>query len=256
MRASSHREATTDADVVLLPIRCVATARLKGFEVLSSANGAGGSARLSRDDPTYFPASAHQLAQLLAGEVASLIAGHGLKLWIPLSLDVLRHDDSAIVLFDGLAATELTGTDITFELGASDILSSITSANEHVLAALTWHDSRIAVSGPPDFSSLEAALLADARISEVRLPAALCGGTPPPGFQRRSDENWLAETVDCLHGRGLLASALGVSNTKLCQEIIVAGFDLVQGDLIGRAHSVEATVEQMVAALPFGRTLL
>ena len=59
-----------------------------------------------------------------------------------------------------------------------------------------------------------------------------------------------------MHGRGLLASALDVSDFKLCHEIIVAGFDLIQGDVVGRPNSVEATVDQMIAALPFGRTLL
>ena len=256
MRAQLQHQATTDADVVLLPIRCAATARLKGFEVLARKPAPCGSACARRDEPKYAPAPAHQLARVLSGEVASLIAGHGLKLWIPLSLDALRRDDSAIVLFDGLAATELARTDITFELQASAIVASVSAMNERALEAIAWQDSRIAVSGLSDFTSIEAALLADARISEVRLPAALCSKTPPPGMQRRRDEGWLAETVASLHGRGLLASALDVSDSKLCHEIIVAGFDLIQGDLVGRPHSVEATIDQMVAALPFGRTLL
>lgn len=255
MRALSPREATADAGVVLLPIRCTANARLMGFEVLACEPESGGSANARRDEPRYSPAAVHQLAQVLSGEVASLIIGHGLKLWIPLSLDALRSDDSAIALIDGLAATELAGDDITFDLEVSDILSSTTSANEELLAALTWQDSRIAVSGLFDFASIEA-LPAHMRISEVRLPAALCSRAPPPGFRPRSEESWLVEAVARLHGRGLLASAIDVSDTRLCHEIIVAGFDLIQGDLVGRPHSVEATVDQMVAALPFGRTLL
>ncbi len=245
MRAHSPRAALTDADIVLLPIRCAATARLRGFEVLSCEPGS---------DAKYGHAAAHQLSKVLSGEVASLIAGHGLRLWIPLSLEALRRDDSAVVLFDGLAATTLAGTDITFELGAKDILTGTASSN--VLAALTGLDSHIAVSVLSDFGSIKAALLADARISEVRLPAAWCGKEPPPGCQWHPEESWVAQTVECLHGRGLLASALDVSDFKLCHEIIVAGFDLIQGDVVGRPHSVEATVDQMVAALPFGRTLL
>lgn len=246
-----------EAGVVLLPIRCATTARLKGFEVLACEGPPG----VRRDGPRYSPAAARQLAQVLCGEVASLIAGHGLKLWIPLSLDALRTDGSALALFDGLAATELAGNDITFELEASDILAKAASSKGDLLAALTWQDARIAVSGLSDFASIEAALLAEARITEVRLAAQLCSKASPadlhcPGSQGDSDESWLAETVECLHERGLLASALGVSDTRLCQEIIVAGFDLIQGDLVGRPHSVEATVDQMVAALPFGRTLL
>jgi len=244
MRAHSPRAALTDADTVLLPIRCAATARLRGFEVLSCEPGSD----------AYGPAAAHQLAKVLLGDVASLIAGHGLRLWIPLSLDALRRDDSAVVLFDGLTATALAGTNITFELGANDILTGTASSN--VLAALTGLDAHIAVSVLSDFGSIEAALLADARISEVRLPAAWCGKAPPPGCQWHPEECWVAETVECLHGRGLLASALDVSDFKLCHEIIVAGFDLIQGDVVGRPNSVEATVDQMVAALPFGRTLL
>lgn len=255
MRAPSPRDATTAAGVVLLPIRCTATARLKGFEVLACESESCSSASVHRNEPKYSPAAGYQIAQVLSGEVASLITGHGLKLWIPLSLDTLQRDESAIALFDGLAATELAGDDITFDLGAGDILSSVSSPNEELLAALTWQDARIAVSGLSDFTSIEA-LLADARISEVRLPAALCSKTPPPGFRSRLDESWLAEAVACLHDRGLLASALDVSDTRLCHEVIVAGFDLIQGDLVGRPHSVEATVDQMVAALPFGRTLL
>jgi len=200
------------------------------------------------NEPTYCPASAHQLAQVLSGNVARLVAGHGLKLWIPLSIENMRRDAAACLLFEGLAATEMASNDITFELKASDILANISSPNEAVLAALTWHDSRIAVSELSDFDSIEAALDADMRISEVRLPAS--------GFRLRQSRSWLAEAVGCLHDRGLLASALDVSDAKLCQEVIVAGFDLIQGDLIGRPHSVEATVDQMVAALPFGRTLL
>lgn len=255
MRAPSAQEATIDAGIVLLPIRCTATARLKGFEVLACESETSRSANARRDKPKYSPAAARQLAQVLSGEVASLINGHGLKLWMPLSLQALRSDRSAIALFDGLAATALAGSDIIFDIDARDMLSSIASANDDVLAALTWQDARIAVSGLSDFSSVEP-LLADERISEVRLPAALCSKAPPPGFRRRPDESWLAEAVSRLHGRGLLASALDVSDSRLCHEIIVAGFDLIQGDLVGRPHSVEATIEQMVAALPFGRTLL
>ena len=256
MRAPSAHETTIDAGIVLLPIRCTATARLKGFEVLACESETGRSAMVCGDGAKYLPASARRLAQVLTGEVASLINGHGLKLWIPLSLEALRNDASAIALFDGLAATELTGGDITFDLEAREILSSFASANDDVLAALTWQDSRIAISGLSDLSSMET-LLADERISEVRLPAALCSKAPPPGFQRRRpNESWLAEVVGRLHEGGLLASALGVSDSRLCHEIIVAGFDLIQGDLVGRPHSVEATIDQMVAALPFGRTLL
>lgn len=198
----------------------------------------------------------HQLAQVLAGEVASLISGHGLRLWIPLSLDALRRDGSALVLLDGLAAAELAGDDITVEVAASDILAAVSRPSEALLAELSSQDVRIAVSGLSDFTSIEAALLADARISEVRLPASLCSGRSAPGFPRRREDGWLAEAVESLHDRGLLASALDVSDAKLCQEVIVAGFDLIQGDLVGRPHSVEAAVDQMVAALPFGRTLL
>lgn len=243
MRVLSPPEAAADAGVVLLPIRCAATARLRGFEVRAG------------DAPKYCPPSARQFAQLLSGEAASLISGHGLKLWIPLSLDALRRDDSAFVLLDSLAAAELAGDDITFELAASDVLAAVSRPREELLAALSSQDFRIAVSGLSDFASIEAALLADVRISEVRLSAALCSRSAP-GFQRRHGGSWLAEAVEYLHDRGLLASALDVSDTTLCQEIIVAGFDLIQGDLVGRPHSVEATVDQMVAALPFGRTLL
>lgn len=158
MRAQLQHQATTDADVVLLPIRCAATARLKGFEVLARKPAPCGSACARRDEPKYAPAPAHQLARVLSGEVASLIAGHGLKLWIPLSLDALRRDDSAIVLFDGLAATELARTDITFELQASAIVASVSAMNERALEAIAWQDSRIAVSGLSDFTSIEAAL--------------------------------------------------------------------------------------------------
>jgi EAL domain-containing protein (putative c-di-GMP-specific phosphodiesterase class I) len=255
MRALSAQEATVDAGIVLLPIRCTATARLMGFEVLARESETGTPASVRRDKSKYSPAAARQLAQVVSGEVASLIKGHGLKLWIPLSLEALRSDDSAIALFDDLAATELAGGAIIFDLEARDILSGVASANDDVLAALTWQDSRIAVSGLSDFTSMET-LLADERISEVRLPAALCSKAPPPGFRRRPDESWLAEAVSRVHDRGLLASALDVSDSRLCHEIIVAGFDLIQGDLVGRPHSVEATIDQMVAALPFGRTLL
>lgn len=255
MRALSAQEATIDAGIVLLPIRCTATARLKGFEVLARKPETSRPANVRSDKSEYSPAAVRQLAQVVSGELASLINGHGLKLWIPLSLEALRSDDSAIALFDGLAATELSGGAIIFDLEARDILSSIASANDDVLAALTWQDARIAVSGLSDFTSMET-LLADERISEVRLPAALCSRAPPPGFRRRADGSWLAEAVSRVHGRGLLASALDVSDSQLCHEIIVAGFDLIQGDLVGRPHSVEATIDQMVAALPFGRTLL
>ncbi len=256
MRVLSPPDALAQAGVLLLPIRCAVTARLKGFEVLACAHESCGSAKASRDELKFCPASALQLAQVLSGDVARLAAGHGLKLWIPLSIDGLRRDGSASLMFDGLAATEMAANNITFELKASDILANLSSTNEEVLAALTWHDSRIAVSELSDFASIVAALDADSRISEVRLPAALCARRPASSFEPRRNQSWLVEVVECLHDRGLLASALGVSDAKLCQEVIVAGFDLIQGDLIGRPHSVEATVDHMVAALPFGRTLL
>jgi hypothetical protein len=226
-----------------------------GYEVLACEPESRRPTNVRRDEQKYSPAAAHQLAQVLSGEVASLITGHGLKLWIPLSLDALKTDDSAVALFDGLAATELAGDDITFDLEAADILSGAASANDELLAALTLQDSRIAVSGLSDFASIDV-LPAHVPISEVRLSATLCSRTPPPGLRPRPAESWLAEAVVRLHDRGLLASALDVSDTRLCHEIIVAGFDLIQGNLVGRPHSVEATVDQMVAALPFGRTLL
>jgi len=99
-------------------------------------------------------------------------------------------------------------------------------------------------------------LRVDGRIDEVRMSATLCSAGAPAGRPVRADGRWLAETVERLHERGLLMSALDVSDARLCHEVIVAGFDLIQGDMVGRAHSVEATINQMVAALPFGRTLL
>ena len=258
MRVPLLRVATTDARVVLLPIRCAVTARLKGFEVVSSMRESAGKSSLRRDAAKYSPAAAHQLAQVLSGDVASLISGHGLKLWIPLSLNALQQNDFAFVLSDGLSAPALAGIDFTLELVASDILACTLSANRHVLAELARQDACIAVSGSESsgLASIEAVLLAGVRISEVRLPATLCRRPTRSGLQACADENWLAETVASFHERGLLVSALDVSDTRRCHEIIVAGFDLIQGDLVGGPHSVEATVEEMVAALPFGRTLL
>jgi len=259
MRAPLLRETTTDARVVLLPIRCAVTARLKGFEVVSSELESAGKSSLRRDAARYSPATAHQLVQVLSGEVASLISGHGLQLWIPLSLDALQQNDFGVVLSDSLSAPALASIDITLELVASDILSGTSPANRHVLAALARKDTCIAVltgSGSSGLASIEAVLLTGVRISEVRLSAASCSRPTRSGLQARADENWLAETVASFHGQGLLVSALDVSDTRRCHEIIVAGFDLIQGDLVGGPHSVEATVKHMVAALPFGRTLL
>jgi len=145
MRAPLLRETTTDARVVLLPIRCAVTARLKGFEVVSSKRESAGKSSLRRDAARYSPATAHQLVQVLSGEVASLISGHGLQLWIPLSLDALQQNDFAIVFSDSLSALALSGIDITLELVASDILSGTSSAKRHVLAALGRKDTCIAV---------------------------------------------------------------------------------------------------------------
>jgi hypothetical protein len=93
--------------------------------------------------------------------------------------------------------------------------------------------------------------LLDGRICEVRIPARLStgahaiGGVPP-----------LSDTVRRLHRRGLLASAVGVGDTELCHTVIEAGFDLLQGDLIGRGHDLGVTVSELSDALPFGRTTL
>jgi EAL domain-containing protein (putative c-di-GMP-specific phosphodiesterase class I) len=248
-----QREAATDADVVLLPVRCAATARLKGFEVLACKPEPSGLSDARNHKPMYARAAARRLAQVLSGELMRLVAGHGLRLWIPLSLNSLRCD--ATVLFDGIAMAGLEGDNITFELAASDVLAGIASPKQDLLAALRAQSSRIAVSGLSDFASIEGAF-AKGQISEVRLSATLCGIPSPPGFASRLGGRWLAETVVHLHERGLLATAVDVSDTRLCHEVIIAGFDLIQGDLVGRPHSVEAAVDQMVAALPFGRTLL
>ena len=224
--------------IVCFPVRATSDASLQGIEVRARGDRPL-AAGLARQDCGLL--GAHQLGRVLSASMAKVMAAHGTRLWIPLSLQALRDEELATSMRLWIQAGKWRPDLLTLAI-APDEVASDPQALARGLAELASCDARIAFT---DVSVLSPSTWQDGVrsgcVDELRVSG---------NCTRRVEADSLAATAASMRELGVSVSALDVKTLEQCEVAIQGGLDAVQGSLVGRAHCMSELETRLGERIP------